>query len=361
MVTNCIFSFSGKGGVGKSTSIDDLAYTLASSGYEVLVVDTDWQGAANKTFRGKSTSKDSYSTFFDEFMKNPVTKYTDESGYFEQWGDNNFHVQLPVSLDFAYIPHEIITAEKRYDDGFKDFVKSISESGKYDFVLFDLPQFQPIQNLSNADHIIGVQENFETIIPLIVTGATAHELNEGLDVYERFIGNKDEELKSKLAPVIIINKYVEGEHDRVGDHIRRRSISSEKLGAEIPVFALPHLEISSATREEYSFLLDKSIDKRYIPQSVRDEMDSIDQIDLIMNSSFSSLLPPHTESGMRYDRKHGDWRDYRESVGRIASHITDTADTEPRKKMMFFSITLAEKNELAAKYTLQDRTRGNGF
>ena len=404
MVTSCAFPIGGKGGSGKSTLCSDLVIILAGEGrnlgegYRTLVIDTDKQGAMYKTFTGKhiSLSPRKFEDYFNQFIetmgpnREKRTNYTFsteeptktivlEPGYIEEYS-GKWHAKLPEEVDVCYLPVNLINNKKGYADGFGNVKENITAKECYDFVFIDLPGYSD----DIPHHVIDNHNNFTDLIPLIVTGATEHELLQGLESYIDIVETQDDSLTKKLKPVMIINRYSPEEHDYIKDHVigdsddtslsifespeknepatlnpydeytavasnsrRNPSITIKELGITIPVFTLPNLELSSATRQEYTLTSGSDVNTGYVS---RNEMDSVDAA---LSCSSISISDIATESDSRYDRKQNGFHRFGDRVDIIATHISEISQATSRQ--LDFWGEKAEIEVIAGKYNLSKR------
>ena len=320
MVTSCIFPINEKGGTGKTTISTDILCELAKY-FNVLGLDTDHQGAMYKTLTGISrTLPDDEKGFYNEFMASPVERVLIKPGMWEpSYYNHRYYVDFPKSADLSYFPVELYQ-EEEYAEGFKEIIEGLVKDKHYDFVIADLPGFRA--RYGDADHIVKTHENFTNLIPLIVTGATKHETNLGLNSYKEFIKRAqkhDTSIEDKLKPIIVINKYSEKEHGQID------------IETDIPVFFVPNQPQCSATRTKYGY----QNDPEYNPNHTTfDDMDETDSVDMILSMSYedinSSFGSPSPEK-QKQDEMQNDFRKYFQTIEGIVYHIQKVTETEPTK------------------------------
>ena len=113
-----------KGGVGKTTTTINVAYNLAKSGQNVLLVDLDPQGNASS---GLSISKTAVTTRDVLSGKTKLSEAVQQSEY------KNLAV-LPTDAELATLETEIATAKDRAIR-----LKQVLVDAQYDVVLIDCP------------------------------------------------------------------------------------------------------------------------------------------------------------------------------------------------------------------------------
>ena len=117
-----------KGGVGKSTSVVNIAASLGVLGKRVLVVDVDPQG--NTTSGFGISKKTQTSTVYDVLIGRTSARDTTQSTPFE-----NLSV-LPANISLAGAEFELVMADNR-ESRLRDALSPLAE--EYDYILIDCP------------------------------------------------------------------------------------------------------------------------------------------------------------------------------------------------------------------------------
>ena len=347
VISCCLCPIHPKGGTGKSTSTLDIGTSLAKSGYNVLVIDTDPQGAMLKTLTDKEISLlYDKEEFYSDFIKKPVKTISIDNGYFS--------FSEAVELDLSFFPSDLFRTEK-YRDGFYDIIKSFADKDAYDFVLLDSRGYYDIV----GDMLINIHPIFDKIMPLIVTGATDQEFGQGIDNYillqkmlQEYQETADErpQIIEKLDPLIIMNKcpqdvvdfynsLVENKNSRPpieelyrgpkvfesidlnGAHI---TSTVKALNRQIPVFSLPNLELSSATSESYSFIQRNRKDEfTFFDPDYVEPNEAILDLNSIITSSYLFGSPDNgpSEEKIMEEKRCNDAHQYFNSIDMIVLYI----------------------------------------
>jgi chromosome partitioning protein len=124
-----------KGGVGKTTSVFNVAGILSMFGEKILIIDLDKQRDSTYTFLMNTFTEDWFTMF--DFMKH-LAKPEDvvQKSYFKLWGQTKpsyFNVDvMPSDIRFEY---QELLKEINMKDALNDFIK---KSG-YTWVIVDMP------------------------------------------------------------------------------------------------------------------------------------------------------------------------------------------------------------------------------
>lgn len=172
-----IACYSNKGGVGKTATSVNLAYTLANSGLRVLLCDLDPQGAASFYFRVKPSKKLDDEAFFKDEKR--LVKSIRGSDY------PNLDL-LPSNMSFREF--DIFLSQiKKSDSRLKKALQSVKQS--YDVVLLDCPP-----NISHLSKAVFASAD-SIIVPVIPTTLSERTLEQLLAFFDEHDYDK-----SKLVP-----------------------------------------------------------------------------------------------------------------------------------------------------------------
>ncbi len=135
-----------KGGVGKTTSIINMAAECAKRGYKVLIIDNDPQG--NSTSGLGIKKKELSLTTYDIYIGG-----TDPDKYIQKTDYDNLFI-VPATIDLAGAEFELITSQNR-SDKMKNFITSLTEP--FDFIFIDCPPslgLLTVNALSASDGVV---------------------------------------------------------------------------------------------------------------------------------------------------------------------------------------------------------------
>ncbi len=142
-----IFSFCNqKGGVGKTTSVINIASVLASSDFRVLIIDMDAQANATSGIGEEKPSLEF--TTYQLFVEN-----SDCQSIIKSTKIKNLDI-IPASSDLSGAELELVNRERR-EFALKNKIEAIAK--KYDFVLIDCPPsigLMTINALVSSNYII---------------------------------------------------------------------------------------------------------------------------------------------------------------------------------------------------------------
>lgn len=183
--------YSNKGGVGKTSSSVNLAYSFAEAGYKVLLCDLDPQGSSSFYLNASPSTHLVEETFFTDVKK--FTKSIKKTEF------KNLRV-LPANKDFKDFD-VFLSRMKNSRSRLRKMLESVGE--KYDYVLLDCPPTISMlsENIFKASHHIVVP-----VIPSTLTERTLQQL------YAFFKENGYD--KKKIIPffsMVQINKKIHKE------------------------------------------------------------------------------------------------------------------------------------------------------
>ncbi len=250
--------FNQKGGVGKTTSVINLAAALGKLNKKVLIVDIDPQGNATS---GLGIDKKSLKTsIYDSLINNMNVKETVHSTTAE-----NVDI-VPSNVELAGAEIELIEKEDR-ELSLKRVLSDIRDD--YDIILIDCPPslgLLSINGLSASDSVIipiqceyyaleGVSQLMETIM-LVKRG-----LNPNLEIEGVILSMFDGRTNLSIQVVEEVKKYFKG---KVYTTIIPRNVRL----AEAPSYGLSVIDYDSKSKgaeayselaEEFLYLLEEEI------------------------------------------------------------------------------------------------------
>tara|TARA_B100000902_G_scaffold101357_1_gene103670 strand:- start:2137 stop:2961 length:825 start_codon:yes stop_codon:yes gene_type:complete len=150
--TNLITVVNQKGGVGKTTTVLNLATCLAATGKKVLIIDLDSQGNAS-TGLGilpEDRKLSSYDLIITEEKLSNVLKETKVPNLFI----------VPANSDLASVDMDLVNTEQKAVRLRRCLIKGLSEAREFDYVFMDCP---PALNLLTVNSLVSAKM---VIIPL---------------------------------------------------------------------------------------------------------------------------------------------------------------------------------------------------
>ena len=138
-----------KGGVGKTTTVVNLAACMAEKGVKVLLIDMDAQGNATTGcgIRKKDLQKSSYDLLTDENVK--LSDLVIKTPYHNLW-------IVPSTMDLAGAELELAEAQRRAKR-LENALKTAETENLFDFILIDCPPslgLVTINALTAADTVL---------------------------------------------------------------------------------------------------------------------------------------------------------------------------------------------------------------
>lgn len=174
-----IFSFCNqKGGVGKTTSVINIAASLSASGYKTLIIDLDSQANATSGLGEEKPSMES--TTYQLLVEN-----SDPKGLVRKTQYKNLDI-IPSGPDLSAAELDLINRDRR-EYQLKSKLDSLKDS--YDFIFIDCPpslSLLTINALVSSDYII---------IPLQCEYYALEGLSQLLQTYNLVHGNLNPELE----------------------------------------------------------------------------------------------------------------------------------------------------------------------
>lgn len=171
-----------KGGTGKSTLAENVAYELASRGYNVLAVDGDSQADMSSTLQCKYTEFRDKNIYDAMILHRSLEDFTIETDYL------NLDL-VPASGVMEELERTVATMqEKHVSSMFKDTLVQIKEENYYDFVIVDVDKTMGLVNksfLNGANYVIVVAEcalySTKALVPITEMIEIVKKTNDKLD------------------------------------------------------------------------------------------------------------------------------------------------------------------------------------
>lgn len=135
MKTTTICFANNKGGSGKSTTACNIGYELSKMGYKVLMIDGDMQMNLSLSFFSEDQVLESAQNGNNIYTA--VTNGDDITDYITATKYENLDAVVSSSL-MSNIEFDLFSKWQR-EFILKNCLKSVKESGKYDFILMDAP------------------------------------------------------------------------------------------------------------------------------------------------------------------------------------------------------------------------------
>ena len=196
-----------KGGVGKTTTVVNLAACMAEKGVKVLLIDMDAQGNATTGcgIRKKDLQKSSYDLLTDENVK--LSDLVIKTPYHNLW-------IVPSTLDLAGAELELAEAQGRAKR-LENALKTAETENLFDFILIDCPPslgLVTINALTAADTVlIPIQCEFFALEGLSQLTNTVKQVkkvyNPQLDIEGVLITMFDGRLNLTMQVLAEVKKY----------------------------------------------------------------------------------------------------------------------------------------------------------
>lgn len=196
-----------KGGVGKTTTVVNLAACMAEKGVKVLLIDMDAQGNATTGcgIRKKDLQKSSYDLLTDENVK--LSDLVIKTPYHNLW-------IVPSTMDLAGAELELAEAQGRAKR-LENALKTAETENLFDFILIDCPPslgLVTINALSAADTVlIPIQCEFFALEGLSQLTNTVKQVkkvyNPQLDIEGVLITMFDGRLNLTMQVLAEVKKY----------------------------------------------------------------------------------------------------------------------------------------------------------
>lgn len=196
-----------KGGVGKTTTVVNLAACMAEKGVKVLLIDMDAQGNATTGcgIRKKDLQKSSYDLLTDENVK--LSDLVIKTPYHNLW-------IVPSTMDLAGAELELAEAQERAKR-LENALKTAETENLFDFILIDCPPslgLVTINALTAADTVlIPIQCEFFALEGLSQLTNTVKQVkkvyNPQLDIEGVLITMFDGRLNLTMQVLAEVKKY----------------------------------------------------------------------------------------------------------------------------------------------------------
>ena len=196
-----------KGGVGKTTTVVNLAACMAEKGVKVLLIDMDAQGNATTgcRIRKKDLQKSSYDLLTDENVK--LSDLVIKTPYHNLW-------IVPSTMDLAGAELELAEAQGRAKR-LENALKTAETENLFDFILIDCPPslgLVTINALTAADTVlIPIQCEFFALEGLSQLTNTVKQVkkvyNPQLDIEGVLITMFDGRLNLTMQVLAEVKKY----------------------------------------------------------------------------------------------------------------------------------------------------------
>ena len=196
-----------KGGVGKTTTVVNLAACMAEKGVKVLLIDMDAQGNATTGcgIRKKDLQKSSYDLLTDEIVK--LSDLVIKTPYHNLW-------IVPSTMDLAGAELELAEAQGRAKR-LENALKTAETENLFDFILIDCPPslgLVTINALTAADTVlIPIQCEFFALEGLSQLTNTVKQVkkvyNPQLDIEGVLITMFDGRLNLTMQVLAEVKKY----------------------------------------------------------------------------------------------------------------------------------------------------------
>ena len=196
-----------KGGVGKTTTVVNLAACMAEKGVKVLLIDMDAQGNATTGcgIRKKDLQKSSYDLLTDENVK--LSDLVIKTPYHNLW-------IVPSTMDLAGAELELAEAQGRAKR-LENALKTAETENRFDFILIDCPPslgLVTINALTAADTVlIPIQCEFFALEGLSQLTNTVKQVkkvyNPQLDIEGVLITMFDGRLNLTMQVLAEVKKY----------------------------------------------------------------------------------------------------------------------------------------------------------
>jgi chromosome partitioning protein len=233
-----------KGGVGKTTTVVNVAASLVKLGQRVLLVDLDPQGNATT---GSGIDKSSLArTVYDVLLEQASaaeTRVTSPSG--------NYHV-LPANRELAGAEVELVNASER-EFRLKTALNAVMND--YDVILIDCP---PALNLLTVN---GLAAAWRVIIPMQCEYYALEGLSDLVQTIRRVRShlNTDLEieglLRTMLDPRNALAQQVSAQLERhFGEKVYRTAIPRNVRLAEAPSHGMPALQYDPSSKGAVAYL-----------------------------------------------------------------------------------------------------------